>query len=244
MTSAYSLLGVPGNASKEDIEEAFAAVEAYYSGEKMGADPRAADRFRDVKDAYMVLRDSESRAAHDRKLNGFAKQRATASARPRSPVVIARPPGWGAFTYVTAALVAIAIGVVVYFNAKKETAIKEQAALELKAKQLAVEQKNIEALKLATDEEYRAKLLLIEERKDQQFRQESVRAIVNARNAEAQRSYQDAALQAAEDREAQRKIYEARAQEQNAARTAQQRLALDKARIRELCYQNYRRHDC
>lgn len=248
MKSAYLVLGVPGNASKEDIEEAFNKARTYYSAAKLAADPQAVEKFLDVKNAYHVLRDDESRAAHDRKLSGMRSQPAvtTPSARSTARAVQAEPQAaW--FTRplpVLATVVVLVFAAGFYIHAKREAARKEQAAQELQLKQLAAEEAKKEEIRLAKEEADRVRAARQTEQQERQFRQESDRAFANARAAEAQRSYQETQRQYADQREAQRKEYEARAREQSIAREAQQRLAMDKARIRELCYQNYKRYDC
>ena len=247
MQSAYSVLGVPGNASRADIDEAFEKAQAHYSDQKITLDPQAAERFVDIKNAYRVLRDEESRAGHDRKLDASAGRSAhTPSTRRQTTPLVVEPHTSRISMWLQFIAVALILLVVsgFYFNSKKETARKERVALELKTQQLAAAEAEKEELRKTTDDTYRAKLAFINEQKDLQFRQESSHAISRARSAEIQNINQDAQRVNTEQREAQRKEYEAKTREQNAAREAQQRLAMDKARIRELCYQNYRRPDC
>jgi curved DNA-binding protein CbpA len=249
MKSAYLILGIPGNATSQDIEEAFAKAKAHYSPARLASDPQALDKFLEVKNAYQILRDGESRAAHDRKLLAMQSEPASAN-RPARPVRQEEPePAW--FTRplpILAIVVVLVFSAGFYFSAKRETARQERAAQELALKKLAAEETQKEELRLAKEEAERKNQEQMAEQKadrqEEQMRQDADQALANVRVTEAVRTYQENQKQSAEQREAQRKEYEARARQQNIAREAQQRLASDKARIRELCYQNYRRYDC
>lgn len=242
MKSAYLVLGLPGNATREDVEAAFEKAKSFYSPARLAQEPQAVDKFLEVKTAYQVLRDAESRAAHDRKLLGAPSPGARAS---RPVIVQKEEASWPmrALPYLLALLVVV-LATGFYVSSKREAARKAQAAQELQLKAEAAEEEKKEELRRAAAEQNRQRLARQAEQQDRQFRQDSDRAINNARFSEAQRGYQDMQRESMEQREAQRKESEARAREQNLARAAQQRLAADKARIRELCYQNYRRADC
>lgn len=154
MKSAYLVLGVPGNASKEDIEEAFNKARAYYSASKPAADPRAGEKFLEVRNAYYVLRDDGSRAAHDRKLNGMRSQPAVAAPSARTARAVRQEPQAAWFTHplpVLATVVALVFAVGFYIKAQREAARKEQAAQELQLKQLAAEEAKKEEICLAKE---------------------------------------------------------------------------------------------
>lgn len=242
MKSAYLVLGLPGNATREDVEAAFEKAKNFYSPARLAEEPQAVDKFLEVKTAYHVLRDEESRAAHDRKLSGA---QSPGTRTPRPVVTMKEEASWPmrALPYLLALLVVV-LATGFYISSKREAARKAQAAHELQLKAEAAEEEKKEALRRAAEEENRQRLARQAEQQDRQFRQESDRAVNNARFSEAQRTYQDMQRESVEQREAQRKEAEARSREQSQARAAQQRLAADKARIRELCYQNYRRSDC
>ncbi|MCZ8255366.1 MAG: DnaJ domain-containing protein [Polaromonas sp.] len=244
MKSAYLVLGVPGNATKEDIEAAFQVAKDLYSPARLAAEPHTLEKFLEVKTAYQVLRDEDSRAAHDRKLSG-AQAGMAPRARPARPVMVEQEASWASRAMPILLAVAVVVaGTIFYVSSKREAARKELAAQELQLKaQVAAEEKK-EELRLAAEEANRVRLARQTEQQERQFRQESDRAINNVRSAETQRSYQETQRANAEQRESQRKESEARSQEQRMAREAQQRVSTDKARIRELCYQNYRRYDC
>ncbi|WP_457278952.1 DnaJ domain-containing protein [Polaromonas sp. P5_D5] len=243
MKSAYLVLGVPGNANKEDIEVAFNKANIHYSPARLAADPQAVDRFLEVKTAYQVLRDDESRAAHDRKLSSTLT-RPAAARLDRTIKVEQESSGLTRVVVILAVGVAMLFAGSFYISSKREAARKEQAAQELRLKVQAEEDARKEELRLAAEEANRQQIAKQAAQQERQFRQESERAINNVRSAEAQRSYLESQRASAEQREAQRKEYEAQSREQNKVREAQNQLARDKARIRELCYQNYRRWDC
>jgi len=243
MKSAYLVLGVPGNASREDIEAAFEKARSFYSPARLAEDPKAVDKFLEVKTAHQILRDPESRAAHDRKLS--SAQASTPAARVDRSLSVKPEASWPVRALpILLALVLLIFATTYYVSYKREAARKAQAELELQLKAKAAEEEKKEADRLAAEEASRQQLARRAEQQERQFRQESERAINNARYSEAQRSYREIQRDSIDQREAQRKDYEARAREQSEARAAEQRLARDKARIRELCYQNYRRYDC
>ena len=68
MRSAYITLGVPRNATIEQIQRAFHVLSNFHSGQALANLPGAADKCRELHAAYQVLSDPDSRAAHDRKL--------------------------------------------------------------------------------------------------------------------------------------------------------------------------------
>ncbi|MEA2395319.1 MAG: curved DNA-binding protein [Solirubrobacteraceae bacterium] len=61
----YDLLGVPRGASEEDIRGAYRRLARQYHPD-VNKDPDAEDRFKEISEAYEVLRDSEKRERYDR----------------------------------------------------------------------------------------------------------------------------------------------------------------------------------
>src|SRR4051794_26407927 len=61
----YKALGVPRDASTDDIRRAYRKL-ARKNHPDVNRDPGAEDRFKEISEAYEVLRDSESRAKYDR----------------------------------------------------------------------------------------------------------------------------------------------------------------------------------
>lgn len=247
MQSAYLILGIPGNASIEDIEVAFKNASIHYSSPKLASDILALEKFLEIKTAYKVLRDPESRAAHDRKLNSAGNHLNKANAVKRPVVTIyAEPenPWYARPLPVLAVVVVLIFSFGFYVNQKRLNASQEILAKELKLKQLAAEEAAKEDALQLKEKAEKEQLARKNEQQERQFRSESDRAFANARAAETQRGYQDIQRESVARQAEQRREYEARAREQNLARESQQRVAKDQARIRELCYQNYRRADC
>lgn len=244
MKSAYLVLGIPGNASKEDIELAFANATAFYTASRLASASADVDKFLDLKNAYLILKDPDSRAAHDRKLNA-SNSVSSARARPAVTVYAEAESSWLTRPFPLIVLAAFLIFSIGYFvNQKRETTAKELIAKEQKIKQQAAEEVEKEAALRAKEESEKVQFARKNEQQERQFRQDSDRSFANARIAELQRGYQDMQRDAAAQQAEQRKRFEAASKEQSLAREGQQRLANDKARIRELCFQNYGRSNC
>jgi molecular chaperone DnaJ len=61
----YEVLGLPRNASSEDIKKAFRKLAMQYHPDR-NHDAEASERFKEVNEAYEVLSDDDKRAAYDR----------------------------------------------------------------------------------------------------------------------------------------------------------------------------------
>jgi molecular chaperone DnaJ len=66
----YEVLGVPKNASKDDIKKAYRQLAIKYHPDKNAGDKTAEERFKEATEAYEVLGDEQKRAAYDQ--FGFA----------------------------------------------------------------------------------------------------------------------------------------------------------------------------
>src|ERR671916_766829 len=62
----YEALGVPRDASADDVRSAYRKLARQYHPDVNKDDPEAEDRFKEISEAYEVLRDPEKRAAYDR----------------------------------------------------------------------------------------------------------------------------------------------------------------------------------
>src|SRR5579875_247146 len=61
----YETLGVPRDASAEDIRRAYRTLARQYHPD-INKEPGAEDRFKEISEAYEVLRDPEKRTRYDR----------------------------------------------------------------------------------------------------------------------------------------------------------------------------------
>ncbi|CAN7323121.1 DnaJ domain-containing protein [Variovorax sp. LjRoot290] len=244
MNSAYVILGIPGNATAADIEDAFQRARTTYTPERMAEDSRVAQQLTDVMDAYKVLRDPEARAAHDRKLASQVRVQQVQRSRIDPQPVMERESSMPKVLMFIGALVAALFAGGFYVQHQRQAAQAELAAkaLETARQQAIAEAENQKTLALEVRESARREAA--EQARDRAFRRESDAAIARAQSNQARQNALDAQQQSAALREEQRKEYERRADEQRRANEGQRRVAADRQRIRELCYINYRRYDC
>ena len=66
MADFYSTLGVPRTASDEDIKKAYRKLAMTYHPDRNNGSKEAEERFKEITEAYDVLRDPQKRAAFDR----------------------------------------------------------------------------------------------------------------------------------------------------------------------------------
>jgi molecular chaperone DnaJ len=62
----YDILGVPKNASDDDIKKAYRKLAVKYHPDKNPGDKTAVEKFREATEAYEVLKDSQKRAQYDK----------------------------------------------------------------------------------------------------------------------------------------------------------------------------------
>jgi curved DNA-binding protein CbpA len=240
LRSAYAVLGVPGNASNEEIEAAFERGRALYSPERLASTDGAVDKFNELKTAYSILRAPDSRAAHDRKLSGAARP----AARAPVAVVAEEIPASHQFMKWGLILVVVVFGVGAFVSYKNAEARRQQAALELEQKQQEAREKEAAKAEAVRAELERAQAKAKTEADERRFQVESR---VAAQRATAEYARQDAAasqMQRQAAMEAQRQDAARSAEERRNVIEAQRRVEADKRRIRELCLQQYRRPDC
>uniref|UniRef100_A0A1D1YID0 Chaperone protein dnaJ 1, mitochondrial n=1 Tax=Anthurium amnicola TaxID=1678845 RepID=A0A1D1YID0_9ARAE len=70
----YETLGIPKNASQDDIKKAFHALAKKYHPDANKNNPTAKRKFQEIREAYEILRDSDERAQYDQELSGGTKQ--------------------------------------------------------------------------------------------------------------------------------------------------------------------------
>lgn len=62
----YDVLGVPKNASEDDIKKAYRKLARKYHPDANPGDEKAAEQFKEVSESYTILSDPDTRAAYDR----------------------------------------------------------------------------------------------------------------------------------------------------------------------------------
>src|SRR5690242_56113 len=66
MADLYSTLGVAKDASDDDIKKAYRKLAMQYHPDRNGGAKEAEEKFKEITEAYDVLRDPQKRAAYDR----------------------------------------------------------------------------------------------------------------------------------------------------------------------------------
>jgi molecular chaperone DnaJ len=86
----YAVLGVPASATQDEIKKQYRKLAAKHHPDKNPSDTKAAERFKEISEAYHVVGDPEKRKQYDemRRLgafDGFAGARRGPGARPGAP---------------------------------------------------------------------------------------------------------------------------------------------------------------
>src|SRR5262245_60780596 len=92
----YSVLGVPSSATQDEIKKKYRKLAAKHHPDKNPNDPKAAETFKEISEAYQVLGDAEKRKQYDqmRRLGAFGGFGTGAGARrPGSPGGAGAGPG-------------------------------------------------------------------------------------------------------------------------------------------------------
>ncbi|HEY2854435.1 MAG TPA: J domain-containing protein [Gemmatimonadaceae bacterium] len=81
----YAVLGVSASATQDDIKKQYRKLAARYHPDKNPNDPKAADRFKEISEAYQVLGDADRRKQYDqmRQLGAFGGFGAGSRSGPR-----------------------------------------------------------------------------------------------------------------------------------------------------------------
>jgi molecular chaperone DnaJ len=61
----YSVIGVPSSATQDEIKKAYRKLAAKHHPDKNPNDPKAAERFKEISEAYQVLGDADKRKQYD-----------------------------------------------------------------------------------------------------------------------------------------------------------------------------------
>lgn len=239
MKSAYVVLGIPGNASNEDIEAAFQRARELYTPARLASVEGAVDKFNESKTAYDILRVADSRAAHDRKL---AIPRPQVERR-RVTVVEDVPPS-RKYVRIGLMLVAALFCGGLFISYKNAEARRQQAALELQVKQQEAKEKEEQRIVTERVERDRAIAKAKTEADERTFAIEGRMAAVRASNERVRQDAVASQMQRMAAAESQRQDAARVAEDRRNAMEARMRTEADKRRIRELCLQQYRRPDC
>jgi len=240
MRSAYLLLGVPGDASPAEIDDAYRRASQLFTKERLATEDGALARLAELKDAYRVLRDPASRAAHDRKL----------AAPPRAPaprtIVVERQE---ASPVARAAVIGICLVAAVFSagayishrNSERRQQMEAQERADRQAAEREATRRQQEADRL---EAQRAQAAAKAEAAERRLILESQSS---AARAQAEVRSQEMAVASArrnEEAEARRQEQARLAEERRVSLESQRRIERDKQKVRELCLQLYRRPDC
>jgi molecular chaperone DnaJ len=83
----YAVLGIPASATQEEIKKHYRKLAAKHHPDKNQSDPKAAERFKEISEAYQVLGDAEKRKQYDqmRRLGAFGGFGGNTAGGPRRP---------------------------------------------------------------------------------------------------------------------------------------------------------------
>src|SRR4029077_1302444 len=80
----YAILGVPTSATQEEIKKQYRKLASKHHPDKNPNDPKAADKFKSISEAYQTLGDEEKRKNYDdvRRMGAFRGFGGAGGARP------------------------------------------------------------------------------------------------------------------------------------------------------------------
>jgi|JI10StandDraft_1071094.scaffolds.fasta_scaffold359772_2 curved DNA-binding protein CbpA len=240
MKSAYLTLGIPGNATAEEVEGAYLKAKAHYTPQHLAEADGALERFKEVQAAYDILRKPELRAAHDRKLSGVSRM--TTIVKVVEPVE--EPSPARRLLVVGGVIVGAVFAAGFYMSHEREQTRRALAQKEIAEKRLEKEAEDARLKAEAEAKAERARASAEANQRERQLEAESRSALSRVQADQYRQEALAKQLQRSQQIEAQRVEADQRARERQSTYEAQRRLAADKQRIRELCYQQYRRPDC
>lgn len=240
MKSAYLTLGVPGNATREDIQAAYDVAMAFFTKERLVADPSLLQRREQVQEAYKVLSNRELRDAHDRKLAAAAD----AGVLPLSmePATRAAGPWRKLLPLLVLCLAVYAAGQ--WWESRREAQRQRAQALAIEAQQLEA-RKNAEAVALANQEAAERRRKAQEaESQERQLRRDAQSASQQTQYLVNQQMQYQRQLTQEEERAKQRAKQEEAQRQREAEMAAQKQQTRDQNQLRNLCIINYGRPNC
>jgi molecular chaperone DnaJ len=97
----YAVLGVSASATQDEIKKQYRKLAAKHHPDKNQSDPKAADRFKEISEAYQVIGDAEKRKQYDqmRQLGAFGGGRPGAGGSGFSGGFGGGPPGGANYRY-------------------------------------------------------------------------------------------------------------------------------------------------
>lgn len=237
----YSILGLEPQASYEDIEAAFTRLKLQYSRTVTDASEDARNRFQAIQQAYGTLRDPDTRKIYDQKISRAGIKSATTIAE-------SEDRGWlTTRNIVVTGVIVILVSGMWWYHAREKARQEAEAvqrllriAEEEKARRAEIEAQQ-EARRQAAFEAQQEQQQINRERQFRNEAQQSARQVdANLRNAQQQSDAEKRREQAERDRIARQEQYA----RQQAERDAQARLQREKAQLRQICMDRYRRPDC
>src|ERR1051325_3481757 len=80
----YAVIGVPASATQDEIKKQYRKLAAKHHPDKNPNDPKAAERFKEISEAYQVLGDADKRKQYDemRRLGAFGGFGSSGARRP------------------------------------------------------------------------------------------------------------------------------------------------------------------